>query len=181
MAADKQVIIVGGGHDGLVVAEVSADIPTYDRSDWKHWIDADGDCQDSRQEVPIEEAVKPVCFKTASNCRVLAGEWLGIYTNTIVTDPSKLDVDHMAPLRNAHDSGAWARDAAQKENYANDLTDPDHLIAVTASANRSKRARDPEGWKPTATGYWREYAQDWVRIKITWSLTITAAERDALV
>ena len=38
-------------------AAVSTDIPDYRRNDWPHWDDADGDCQDARQEVLIAEAV----------------------------------------------------------------------------------------------------------------------------
>ena len=34
----------------ITVAPIPADIPEYDRGDWKHWVDADGDCQDARQE-----------------------------------------------------------------------------------------------------------------------------------
>ena len=45
------------------VAEIPADIPEYDRDDWKHWTDEDGDLQDARQEVLIEESLEPVNTK----------------------------------------------------------------------------------------------------------------------
>ena len=31
----------------ILVAPVPPDIPEYDHSQWKHWGDADGDCQDT--------------------------------------------------------------------------------------------------------------------------------------
>jgi hypothetical protein len=40
---------------------------------------------------------------------------------------------------NAHRSGARAWDPATKRAYANDLTDSEHLIAVTDNVNQSKR------------------------------------------
>ena len=41
----------------ITVAPIPADIPDYDRDDWKHWVDEDGDCQDARQEVLITESL----------------------------------------------------------------------------------------------------------------------------
>ena len=48
----------------ITVAEVPAGIPDYDRGDWQHWIDADGNCQDARQEVLVAESLDRVTFET---------------------------------------------------------------------------------------------------------------------
>ena len=160
----------------VTVSAIPATLPDYDRNHWKHWTDADRDCQDARNEVLIAESRTTVAYRTDRKCRVTTGEWLAPYSNTIVTDPGRLDVDHMVPLGNAHDSGAWQWSANQRERYANYLEDPQHLIAVTASANRSKGARGPNQWKPEDRTYWCQYATDWITIKSTWELTVTQTE-----
>ncbi|MDP6494257.1 MAG: lamin tail domain-containing protein [Dehalococcoidia bacterium] len=164
----------------LRIAEVPPDLPPYDRNDWKHWVDEDKDCQNTRHEVLIEESLAKVAFKTDRKCQVATGEWFDPYTGETVTDATRLDIDHMIPLKNAHDSGGWAWDKSRKAAFANEMSYADHLIAVTASANRKKGARGPEEWKPTNRGYWCDYAIDWVQIKIDWDLSATKAERGAL-
>ncbi len=165
----------------VTVSPIPSILPTYDRHDWKHWTDGDGDCQDARQEVLVAESRIGPDFRTDRKCRVTSGEWLTPYTGTVVTDPGKLDIDHMVPLGNAHISGASNWSANQRKRYANYLDDPQHLIAVTASANRSKGARGPEDWKPDDRSYWCQYAVDWITIKDDWGLTVTQQEHDALV
>ena len=175
---------VGGGSQSslsftLQIGEIPNNLPTYDRSDWRHWIDANNDCQDTRAEVLIAESTGAVSF---DGCRVVSGSWIGVYSGTTgIVNAGSLDVDHMVPLANAHRSGAWAWSSSRRQDYANDLSDPDHLIAVTASANRSKGARGPEGWRPADSSYWCDYAIDWARIKNEWALSVTPEERSALV
>ena len=163
------------------MAPVPDDTPEYDRSDWRHWVDADGDCQDARQEVLVEESMTPVTFETDRGCRVATGRWYGAFTGVYVEDPSDLDIDHLVPLKNAHLSGGWRWDADKREEYANDLEEENHLIAVTASANRSKGAKGPEEWGPPELGYWCQYATDWTEVKARWDLTMTKLESEIVM
>ena len=155
-------------------------LPQYDRAEWRHWIDEDGDCQDTRQEVLIEESRIEITFTSDGICRVSQGQWFGSFTGTTVTEPGELDIDHLVPLANAHRSGGWAWTPDRKKAFANSLDDPDHLIAVISGANRSKGARGPDEWRPPNESYWCEYATDWIRIKHAWDLTATPTEADAL-
>ena len=93
----------------------------------------------------VTESTTEVTYRTDRRCRVTTGRWLAPYSGTIITDPGNLDVDHMIPLANAHESGAWDWLAERKELYANYLDQAEHLIAVTARANRSKGAKAPIG------------------------------------
>ena len=162
------------------VAEVSDDIPKYDRDQWRHWTDEDRDCQDARQETLIAESTVEVAYTTADRCRVESGRWIGPYTGTEVTDPSDLDVDHLVPLANAHRAGGWSWSSEKKSAYANYLAYPGHLIATTARANRAKGAKGPEEWRPPKEDYWCQYALDWIEIKRAWDLTATEEEFNAL-
>jgi hypothetical protein len=162
-----------------IPAAPSSIVSVYNRSEWRHWIDQDGDCQDTRQEVLIEESlVMPEL--DAGGCRVIAGKWLDEYTGTSYTDPADLDIDHRVPLANAHRSGGWTWDHARKEIYANDLLDHDHLIAVSASANRSKSDKGPDVWRPPLRESWCHYAATWRAVKGRWMLTVTREEEQAL-
>lgn len=151
----------------------------YNRDLYRHWIDADGDCQDARQEVLIAESQIPVIL-SANGCSVVSGIWQDPYTGRTFTNPSDLDIDHMIPLKEAHDSGAWQWSAELKEQFANDLAQPYALIAVHNGANRSKSDRDPANWMPESTVYHCEYIKNWVAVKQDYALTMDDAERVAV-
>ena len=162
------------------ISEVSADLPEYDRGTWRHWTDEDGDCQNARQEVLIDESSVAVTFQSEDRCRVESGLWEGPYTGAAVDDPGDLDVDHMVPLENAHRSGGWQWSRERKREYANYMGYENHLIATTSGANRSKGSKGPEEWRPPLEDYWCTYAIDWVSIKNEWGLTVTEDEYVAL-
>jgi hypothetical protein len=153
-----------------------ADCPPYDRKDYRHWIDADGDCQNARHEVLIEESRTPVTFKTDKGCRVVSGSWSEPYSGKTITDASLLDIDHLVPLKEAHESGGFDWDADRRRDYANDLSDPNTLIAVDRGLNRQKGAGDPAEWLPPNQAYLVEYAEAWVAVKRKWGLTADAKE-----
>ena len=163
----------------LLNLRAAGSVPGYDRSAW-NWVDADRDCQNTRAEVLIAESREPVTFASSSNCTVLGGSWYDPYTDAYFSVAHDLDVDHFVPLSDAYSSGGvgWAPD--RRREYANSLADADHLIAVSASANRSKGDRAPDAWKPPNQGYWCEYAYDWIRIKYAWGLSATQSEWAAL-
>ena len=165
----------------ITVAEIPVGIPDYSRSEWKHWVDSDGDCQDARQEVLIEESLVAVTFETDRKCRVETGQWWAPHLGHHIGNPTHLDVDHHVPLKNAHDSGGWAWTPEMKEEYANYLEDPAHLVAISSRHNRSKGARGPEEWAPPDNALWCDYALDWAEIKQEWNLTMTAVESEIVM
>lgn len=71
-------------------------------------------------------------------------------------------------------------DRTQRQRFANDLDYPGSLIAVSASSNRSKGARDPAEWLPPNGGYRCEYVRTWVEVKLRWNLSVDPAEVSAI-
>lgn len=148
----------------------------YQRSLFKHWIDADGNGCNTRNEVLIAEAiVKPTI---TGRCTLSGGKWISAYDGLTIYNKSKLDIDHLVPLAEAWRSGAWAWTATERMNYANDLTEPAALIAVSASTNRSKGDKDPANWLPEKNLC--KYIKDWIKVKFKYHLTVDQPESDAL-
>jgi hypothetical protein len=150
----------------------------YSRDAFRHWVDADGDGCDTREEVLLEESLIPA--SQGSGCVIETGEWFSPYDATTFVAPGGLDIDHMVPLGEAWDSGAAGWDAVRRQDYANDFDHSEALIAVSASSNRSKSDRDPGEWKPENRDYWCQYAFSWMTVKTAWALSADAAEVQAL-
>jgi len=161
----------------LSINDDFSQIPSYDRELYfGSWTDEDGDCQNTRAEVLIQESLSVLVFRSSSNCVVDNGEWLDPYTNNLYYFASELDVDHVVPLYNAWQSGAYLWNDFKREEFANDMIFDDHLIAVDKYQNRQKGAKDPSEWMPANSNFHCEYVAIWIEIKYLWELTVTSSE-----
>ena len=149
---------------------------TYDRAKFRHWVDANGDGCDTRQEVLIEESRKAVAYGV--DCTVTSGRWYSYYDGVAWTNPSDVDIDHVVALKEAWVSGARRWGEGRRQRFANDTRFAGSLVAVTDNVNSSKGDRDPAEWLPDRARC--RYAIQWARVKYRWRLTIDRAERAAL-
>lgn len=150
----------------------------YQRTNFKHWTDADKDSCNTRAAVLIAESRIEPTIETG--CKVTAGEWYSYYDGATLTTPGGLDIDHMVPLAEAWDSGASTWTPERREAYANDLGADRSLVAVTARSNRSKADQDPADWMPPLLDARCTYTADWVATKLRWQLAVDDRERAAL-
>jgi hypothetical protein len=148
----------------------------YDRTLFRHWIDADGDGCSTRNEVLISEADDPVTV--GSGCSLSGGRWFSYYDRVSWTDTGRIDIDHMVPLAEAWDSGARTWTSTERQSFANDLGDYRSLVGVTDSVNQAKGDQDPREWMPTYDKC--RYLREWVAVKLRWRLSVDSAEKSAL-
>lgn len=143
----------------------------YDRSSWRHW---SGSPCNTREETLISQG-KDV--ETNDDCSIASGEWLDPFTGDMFTNSSDLDIDHLIPLGYAARHGGHEWSADRKEEFANDQS---QLLAVSASANRSKGDSGPDEYMPDVREYHCEYSKIWVNTADKYGLSIAPADHEAL-
>lgn len=152
----------------------------YDRDDWLPQWARSGEC--TTRETVLRQQGQDVVVD--AKCAPTSGRWVSEYDGVTVTDPKKLDIDHIVPLAEVTRSGPivdgrrqrpgnWPAD--QRHAYANDI---DGLVAVTASSNRSKGDDDPARWLPDQNRC--DYVTKWLHIKTKYQLSIDQHEHDAI-
>ncbi len=149
----------------------------YNRDLFPHWNKLTNGCY-VRDQVLRDESSTPAVLHSRY-CKVQSGKWYSVYDNKWFSNPALLEIDHVIALSEAWDSGAWAWDARTRELFANDLTMPSTLRAVSSASNQQKSDKDPAQWLPVKAAQCR-YAADWVSIKAHWKLSVDSAERRAL-
>ena len=127
----------------LAVIVLCSPVVAYDRSEYPHWVDLDGNGRDTRQDILIRDSLDLVTFDPRG--KVQTGLWSCPYTGKVTRDPKDLDVDHLVALGEIYAAGGSAWSKEQKAQFAND---PDNLIAVYKGSNRSKGDKDAYLWLP---------------------------------
>jgi len=147
----------------------------YQRKEWlPRWSDADRDCQDTRHELLIRYSLAPVAFTRRDECKVATGLWMDPYTGNFYERASDLDVEHIVPLKWAHDHGGanWSR--AQKRRFAED---PDNLWLVDDGRNQSKGHRGPDQWMPPYGPVRRYYLRRFMAVAEKYGLEVSHGEQ----
>ncbi|MGW6309093.1 HNH endonuclease family protein [Streptomyces niveus] len=147
----------------------------YNRDLFRHWITISGAC-DTRETILKRDGTNVV---TNSSCSATSGSWYSPYDGATWSAASDVDIDHLVPLAEAWDSGAYNWSASKREQFANDRTRP-QLLAVTDNVNQSKSDQDPGTWWPSRTAYKCTYARAWVQVKHYYGLTVDSTEKSAL-
>jgi len=163
--------------NGCIGQTSSENIPPYIPDDWRHWIDLDNDCLNTRAEALIRDSLINVVFRSSNLCMVDEGVWYGPYTGNVFTSARELDTEHIVPMENAHYSGGASWSVEQKQSFANDL---DNIVLVDRTENLIKANRGPEKYRPPRLEYHCEYAFRWRDIKRKYNLLIDRAEDLAL-
>jgi hypothetical protein len=138
-------------------------------------------CQNTRNQVLSRDSVKDVEFADKRQCYVSQGVWEDPYSNQLFTDSFSLQVDHMVPLKNAYDMGAWTWGENRRCLFANYMGNNFHLKAVSALENMIKQSSAPDTYLPPNVRYVCEYLKDWLQIKLIWKLKMTSRESNAIL
>ena len=149
-------------------------ITRYNRKDWRHWIDEDGDCQNTRAEVLISQSQVSVEFATSRDCRVIKGSWIGRLTGVLLSDASDVDIDHVIPLSYAHGHGGFSWSPSKKKQFAND---PLNLIPTYDIENRRKSDKGPSEYLPSDKDLACSYIKRWQAIRIKYDLNIAPDDK----
>ena len=154
---------------GSLRIEPEYETTPYDRSEFPHWDDEDGDGMNTRLEILSIEKVGNIGWYSRWD-----GEW---YAGEGGLSAPRFDIDHIVSLKEAWQSGADEWSASDKDTFADDML---NLTAVTASSNRSKGAKDASEWLPSEASGKCYLLIRVIQVKTKWSLSIDQDEYTAL-
>lgn len=156
----------------VVSQTTTQQIPKYDRGEYRHWIDENGDGLNTRHELLKSMSVSAVTYNDKRS-RVLRGKWFDSYSGKYYYNSKDLQIDHIVPIKYAHDRGAWRWDQDKKQFFANDV---ENLLPVFGPLNQEKSASGPSDWMPPSQAYRCQYVIRFHRIFLKYQLEYKSSE-----
>ena len=148
------------------------------------WADTDRNGCDTRNDVLHRQLTK-VTFKAGTHeCVVTGGVLADPYTGRPIAfrrgqkTSDDVQIDHVVAESDAWQKGAQQLSPARRLLFAND---PINLIAVDGPTNQAKGDGDAATWLPPNKGYRCAYVARQIKVKATYGLWVTAAERAAML
>lgn len=117
------------------------------------------------------------------SCTVVSGQLNDPYSGKRVSfvrgsnTSQAVQIDHVVALSDAWQKGAQQLSAQLRTQFAND---PMNLLAVDGPANMNKGDGDAATWLPANKSFRCQYVARQISVKITYSLWVTLAEKDAM-
>lgn len=145
--------------------------------------DDDGDGCDVRDEV-LARDLEDVTFTTPGGCQVQSGVLHDLYTGKTIDfmrgpqTSGAVQIEHVVALENAWQSGASMWDSAKRYRYGNDMY---NLLAVDGTANQEKGSSSAAYWLPTNGAFRCDYVARQIGVKAKYELSVTTAEKRAML
>lgn len=149
----------------------------FNSADWALFEGNTANCRSIKNELLVITSRSPVSYTNPRQCQVRTGEWYDVYTGDTVTVASQVELDHIIPVRYAHNHGGDRWPAQKKFAFAND---PANLILTGRNQTRRKNDRGPSGWLPREE-YQCAYARQWLELADKYDLQLGARDRSRIV
>lgn len=157
----------------------------YDRALFgQAWADVDRNGCDTRNDILRRDLTRFTLKAGTHGCLVLKGTLHDPYTGStigFVRGPSTsnaVQIDHVVALSDSWQKGAQQWSQTRRTAFAND---PLNLLAVDGPTNLRKGDGDAATWLPPRKTFRCAYVARQIAVKHRYGLSVTTAERDAMV
>lgn len=157
----------------------------YDRARFgQAWADVDRNGCDTRNDILRRDLERFTLKAGTHGCLVLMGTLNDPYTSSTISfvrgqgTSNAVQIDHVVALSDAWQKGAQQWSLTRRTAFAND---PLNLLAVDGPTNLRKGDGDAATWLPPRKATRCAYVARQIAVKHRYGLTVTTAERDAMV
>lgn len=131
------------------------------------WLDEAKNGLNSRQEILFRDSVTCEIVKNDTGEITVKGVWKCKYTDTVITDPKRIEIDHIVPIAyaRANKLGIWT-----PRKWAEFYNDFSNLRAVEDTINSSKGDKALNKWLPPKNKAW--YKKQFTHVCRKWWIRI---------